>query len=99
MLTVNEADQFERRKLPIIFGHVFQLAYAAYCDKLVQQEKVKRCRGCATQHISRRHHTCLMLNTEAEWFNYHDEAREQIDIEKRVVRKHSLVLTIKRSDR
>jgi len=80
MLTVDDVDQFLRKKLPIIIGRVFQLTYAGYCDKLVQEEKVKRCRGCATQHFSRRHHTCLMLDSEAAWFNYHDEAPEQIDL-------------------
>jgi len=80
MLTVDEVDQLQRRKLPIIIGRVFQLTYAAFFDKLVQEEKVKRCRGYATQHFSRRHHTCVMLDTEAAWFNYHEEAREQIDL-------------------
>ena len=37
MLTVGEVEQIQR-----IIGHVFQLTYAAYCDKLVQEEKENR---------------------------------------------------------
>ena len=76
ILTVDEVEHIQRKKLPIIIGRVFQLTYAAYCDKLVQEEKVNRCPGCATQHFSRRHHTCVMMDIEDAWFNYHDEARE-----------------------
>ena len=80
LLTIDEVDQFQRKKLPIIIGRVFQLTYAAFFDKLVQEEKLKRCRGCAIQHFNRRHHTCVILDTKDAWFNYHDEAREQIDL-------------------
>ena len=33
LLTINE--KIQRRKVAIIIGHVFQLTYAAYCDKLI----------------------------------------------------------------
>ena len=32
--------------------HVIQLTYAAMVDKLIQQEKVNHCNGCAIQHPS-----------------------------------------------
>ena len=80
MLTVDEVEQIQRKKIATIIGHVFQLTYAAFFDKLVQEEKVNRCHGCVIQHPSQRQHSCLMLDTEDAWFYYHDEAREQIDL-------------------
>ena len=40
MLTVDEVEQIQRKKVATIIGHVFQLTYAAFFDKLVQEEKV-----------------------------------------------------------
>ena len=80
MLTVDEVEQIHRKKVATIIGQMFQLTYAAYCDKLVQEEKANRCHGCAIQHPSQRQHSCLMLDIEDAWFYYHDEAREQIDL-------------------
>ena len=80
MLTVDEVEQIQRKKVATIIGHVFQLTYAAFFDKLVQEEKVNRCHGCTIQHPSQRQHSCLMLDTEDAWFYYHDVAREQIDL-------------------
>ena len=80
MLTVDEVEQIQRKKVATIIGHVFQLTYAAFFDKLVQEEKVNRCHGCAIQHPSQRQHSCLMMDTEDAWCYYHDEAREQIDL-------------------
>ena len=80
MLTVDEVEQIQRKKVATIIGHVFQLTYAAIIDKLVQEEKVNRCHGCTIQHPSQRQHSWLMFNTEAAWFYYHDVAREQIDL-------------------
>ena len=80
MLTIDEVEQIRRKKVATIIGHVFQLTYAAFFDKLVQEEKVNLCHGCAIQHPSQRQHSCLMLDTEDAWFYYHDEAREQIDL-------------------
>ena len=77
ILTVGKIEQIQREKVAIIIGHVFQLTYAAFFDKLVQDEKVNRCHGCAIQHPSQRQHSCLMMDA---WFYYHDEAREQIDL-------------------
>ena len=78
MLTVDEVEQIHHKKVATVIGHVFQLTYAAYCDKFVQEEKANRCHGCAIQHPSQRQHSCLMLDIEDAWFYYHDEAREQI---------------------
>ena len=62
MLTVDEVEQIDRKKVATIIGHVFQLTYAAYCDKLVQEEKANRCQGCAIQHPSQRQHPCPRAN-------------------------------------
>ena len=80
MLTIDEVEQIQRKKVATIIGHVFQLTYAAFFDKFVQEEKLNRCHGCTIQHPSQRQHSCLMLDTEDAWFYYHDEAREQIDL-------------------
>ena len=82
MLTADEVEQIHRKKVATIISHVFQLTYAAFYDKLVQEEKVKvnRCQGCTIQHPSQRQHSCLMLDIEDAWSYYHDEAQEQIDL-------------------
>ena len=49
MLTVDEVEQIQRKKVATIIGLVFQLTYAAYCVKLVQEEKENRCHGCSIQ--------------------------------------------------
>ena len=79
-LTIDEVEQIQRKKVATIIGHMFQLTYAAFYDKLVQEEKANQCHGCAIQHPSQRQHSCLMLDTEDAWFYYHDEACEQIDL-------------------
>ena len=79
-LTVDEAEKIQRKQVAAIIGHVFQLAYAAFCEDLVHQEKVNQCNGCAIQHPSQIEHSCLMMDSEDAWFYYHDEAREQIDL-------------------
>ena len=80
LLAIDEVKQIHRKRVGTIIVHVFQLTYAAYWDKLVQEEKVNRCQGCAIQHPSQRQHSCQMLNVEDAWFYYHDDAREQIDL-------------------
>ena len=77
LFTIDEVEQIQRKKVATIIGHLFHLTYAAFFDKLVQEEKVNRCHGCAIQHPSQRQHSCLMLDNEDSWFYYHDEAREQ----------------------
>ena len=39
-LTVDEVEQIQCKKEATIIGHVFQLTYAAFFDKLDQEEKV-----------------------------------------------------------
>ena len=56
-LTVDEVEQIQRKKVATIIGHVFQLTYAAFFDKLDQEEKVSRCHGCTIQHPSQRQST------------------------------------------
>ncbi|KAL9977095.1 hypothetical protein ACROYT_G014465 [Oculina patagonica] len=55
--------------------------YAAFCEDLVNPEKVNRCHGCTIHHSSQREHSCLMMDSEDVWFYYHEEAREQIDLD------------------
>ena len=59
---------------------MFQLTYAATVDKLIQEEKLNRCHGCAIQHPSQNQHSCLMMDNDDEWMSYHDEVVEQIDL-------------------
>ena len=80
MLTVDEVEQIQRKKVATIIGHVLQLTYAAFFDKLVQEEKVNRCHGCTIQDPSQIQHSCLMLDIEDAWFYYHDVARKEIDL-------------------
>ena len=80
MLTVDEVEKIQHKKVATIIGHVFQLTYAAFFDKLVREERVNRCHGFTIQHPSQRQHSCLMLDIEDAWFYYHDVAREQIDL-------------------
>ena len=77
---MDEVEQIQRKKVATIIGYVYQLTYAVFFDKLVQEETVNRCQGCAIQHPSQRQHSYLMLDTEDAWFYYHDVAREQIDL-------------------
>ena len=52
MLTVDEVEEIQRKKVATIIGHVFQLTYAAFFDKLIQEEKVNRCHCCTIEHPS-----------------------------------------------
>jgi len=49
-LTVDEVEQIHRKKVATIIGHVLQLTYDAFFDKLVQEQKVNRCYGGTMQH-------------------------------------------------
>ena len=62
-----------------IIGHVFQLTYAVYCDKLIQGEKINPHQGYTIQNPSQRQHPCLMMDIEYTWVYYH-EACEQTDL-------------------
>ena len=52
MLMIDEVEKVERKQAASLVGHVFQLTFAALCDKLVQEEKVNNCYGCAIDHPS-----------------------------------------------
>ena len=52
LLTIDEVEQIQRKKVATIIGHVFQLTYAAFFDKFVQEEKVNRCHGCANFYLT-----------------------------------------------
>ena len=80
LLTIDDVEQIQRKKVATIIGHVFQLTYAAVYDKLVQEEKASRCHGCTIQHPSQRQHSYLMFDTEDAWFYYHDVVLEQLDL-------------------
>ena len=80
LLTIDEVDKVQRQRIATFISHVFQLTYAALIDKLIQQEKLNRCHGCAIQHPSQNQHSCLMMDNDDAWMYYHDEVVEQIDL-------------------
>ena len=73
LLTVDEVEKVQRQRVASLVGHVFQLTYAATVDKLIQEEKLNRCHGCAIQHPSQNQHSCLMMDNDDAWMYYHDE--------------------------
>ena len=79
-LTVNEVKQIHRKRVASIIGHVFQLTYAAICDKLIQEANVNHCDGCAIHHPSQKEHSCLMMDNEDAWIYDHNEARVKTDL-------------------
>ena len=80
MLTIDEVEKVEQKQAASLVGHVFQLTFAALCDKLVQEEKVNNCYGCAIDHPSQREHACLMIDSKEAWNYYHDKANQRIDL-------------------
>ena len=78
--TIDELDKVQRQRIATFISHVFQLTYAALIDKLIQQEKLNRCHGCAIQHPSQNQHSCLMMDNDDTWMYYHDEVVEQMDL-------------------
>ena len=79
LLTIDEVDKVQRQRIATFISHVFQLTYyAALIDKLIQQEKLNRCHGCAIQHPSQKQHSCLMMDNDDAWMYFHDEVMEQI---------------------
>ena len=59
-----------------LVAHVLQLTYAAMLERLIPEEKLNGCHGCAIQHPSQR----AMMDSEEAWLFYHDEARENFDV-------------------
>ena len=49
-------------------------------DKLIQEEKLNRCHGCAIQHPSQRQRSCLILDKEDSWLYYREDVVEKIDL-------------------
>ena len=80
LLTIDEVEKVQRQRIASFIGHVFQLTYAALVDKLIQQEKLKHCGGCAIQHPSQNQHSCLMMDNDDAWMYYHDKVVRQIDL-------------------
>ena len=80
LLTVDEVEKVQCQRVASVIDHVFQLTYAATVDKLIQEEKLNRCHGCAIQHPSQNQHSCLMMDNDDAWKYYHDEVVEQIDL-------------------
>ena len=78
--TIDEVEKVQRQRIASCIGDVFQLTYAALIGKLIQQEKLNRCHGCAIQHPSQNQHSCLMMDNDDAWMYYHDEVVEQIDL-------------------
>ena len=73
-------EENRQQKFVSLVAHVLQLTYAAMPDRLIQEEKLNGCHGCVIQHLSKREHTCLVMDNEEAWLFYHDEARENIDV-------------------
>ena len=80
LLTVHEVEKVQRERVASLIGHVFQLTYAAMVDKLIQQENLNHCLGCAIPHPSQTQHSYLIVDNDDAWMYYHDEAVEQIDL-------------------
>ena len=80
LLTVDEVEKIQRKKIASDVVYVFRLTYAAMFDRLIHEEKLNRCNGCVIHHPSQREHSCLTMDTEDAWFYYHDEVREKIDL-------------------
>ena len=40
LLMIDEVEQIQCKKVATIIGHVFQLTYAMFFDKLIQEEKL-----------------------------------------------------------
>ena len=80
LLTIDEVEKFQCQRIASFIGDVFQLTYAALVDKLIQQEKLNHCDGCAIQHPSQNQHSCLMMDNDDAWKYYQDEVVEQIDL-------------------
>ena len=79
MPTIDEVDKVQLQRIRRIVT-LFQLTYAALIDKLIQQEKLNRCYGCAIHHPSQNQHSCLMMDKDDAWMYFHDEVVQQIDL-------------------
>ncbi|CAH3170449.1 unnamed protein product, partial [Porites lobata] len=73
-------EQVQRQSIAGLIGHTFQLTYANMVDKLIQEEKLNRCHGCAIQHTSQRQYSCVMMDKEDSWLYYREDVVEKIDL-------------------
>ena len=82
MSTIDELEKVQSQRIASCIGDVFQmqLTYVALIGKLIQQEKLNRCHGCAIQHPSQKQHSCLMMDNDDAWMYSHDDVVEQIDL-------------------
>ena len=80
MLTIDEVEKVQRQRISSFIGLVFQLTYVALVDKLIQQEKLNHCDGCAIQHPSQNQHSRLTMDKDDAWMYFHDEVVQQIDL-------------------
>ena len=80
LLKIDKVEKVQRQRIASFIGHVIQLTYAAMVDKLIQQEKLNHCHGCAIQHPSQNQHSCLVMDNDDAWMYYHDEVVEKIDL-------------------
>ena len=97
---IDELENVENERAVVLVGHVFQLAFAAVCDELIQQEIRENCHGCALNHPSQRQHSCLMIANEEAWFRYFDQVVVKVDLARirRIVENVCGALGIKLSD-
>ena len=47
LLTIDQVEKVQRQRIASFIGHASQLTYAAWIDKLIQQEKLNRFNGCS----------------------------------------------------
>ena len=82
MSTIDELEKVQSQRIASCIGDVFQmqLTYVALIGKLIQQEKLNRCHGCAIQHPSQNQHSCLTMDKDDAWMYFHDEVVQQIDL-------------------
>ena len=73
-------EKVQRQRISSFIGLVFQLTYVALVDKLIQQEKLNHCDGCAIQHPSQNQHSRLTMEKDDAWMYFHDEVVQQIDL-------------------
>ena len=77
---VDECERVTVQRTVALVGQGFQLAFAAVCDELIQQETLRSCTGCAVNQPSQRQHSCMMMDHGEAWFRYFDQAIENIDV-------------------
>ena len=61
LLMIDEVEKIQLLRIANFIGHVFQLTYAGTVDKLIQQQKLNHCHGCAIQCPSQYQNSCLMI--------------------------------------